>query len=74
VQHETTRRGDPDFATRAGIWADVAASRGHQLVAAGAVDEATRAAAETDYRRWVETTAERQTMYLLAVDGVRPGG
>ena len=74
VQHETTRRGDPDFTTRAGIWADVAASRGHQMVADGAVDEATRAAAETDYRRWVETTAERQTMYLLAVDGGRPGG
>jgi SAM-dependent methyltransferase len=74
VQHETTLRGDPDFATRAGIWADVAATRGHQMVADGAVDEATRAAAETDYRRWVDTTAERQTLYLLAVDGVRPGG
>jgi ubiquinone/menaquinone biosynthesis C-methylase UbiE len=74
VQHETTRRGDADFATRAGIWADVAASRGHQMVADGACDEATRAAAEVDYRRWVDTAAERQTMYLLAVDGVRPGG
>lgn len=74
AQHETTRRGDPDFAVRAGIWADVAATRGHQMVADGAVDEATRAAAESEYRRWVETTAERQTMYLLAVDGIRPGG
>jgi hypothetical protein len=27
--------------------------------------------AESEYRRWVETTAGRQTMYLLAVDGVR---
>lgn len=73
-QHETTRRGDPDFAVRTGIWADVAASRGHQMVADGAIDESTRAAAEIEYRRWVETTAARQTMYLLAVDGTRPGG
>jgi ubiquinone/menaquinone biosynthesis C-methylase UbiE len=71
AQHETTKRGDPDFVVRAGIWADVAATRGHQMVADGAVDEATRVAAEREYREWVTTKAERQTMYLLAVDGVR---
>ena len=70
-QHETATRGDPDFAVRAGIWADVAATRGHQMVTDGAVDEPTRAAAEHDYRDWVATKAQRQTMYLLAVDGVR---
>src|SRR4030095_12228102 len=31
-QTEVTRRGDPDFETRAGIWAAVAATRGHQMV------------------------------------------
>ena len=71
AQHETAERGDPDFARRAGIWADVAATRGHQMVADGAVDEPTRAAAEREYREWVATKAERQTMYLLAVDGAR---
>lgn len=71
-QHETARRGDPDFAVRAGIWADVAATRGHRMVADGAIDEATRAAAEHEYRRWVAEKAIRHTMYLLAVDGVRP--
>lgn len=71
-QHETARRGEPDFAVRAGIWADVAATRGHQMVADGAIDEATRAAAAVEYRAWVAEKATRQTMYLLAVDGVRP--
>ena len=71
AQHETVRRGDPDFAVRAGIWADVAATRGHQMVADGAIDEATRAAAEADYRAWVAADAIRHTMYLLAVDGAR---
>jgi len=70
-QHETTRRGDPDFAVRAGIWADVAATRGHQMVADGAIDEATRAHAEREYRDWVAGTAVTQTSYLLAVDGIR---
>jgi hypothetical protein len=71
-QHETTRRGDPDFATRTSIWAEVAASRGHQMVADGVISEELRAAAETDYRDWVDQRAESQTMYLLAVEGVRP--
>jgi ubiquinone/menaquinone biosynthesis C-methylase UbiE len=71
-QHEITRRGDSDFGTRTSIWAEVAASRGHQMVADGIITEELRAAAETDYRNWINQSAESQTMYLLAVEGVRP--
>ena len=71
-QHELTHRSDPDFATRIGIWAEVAASRGHQLVADGAIIEAERAEAEADYRDWIRNSAEAQVLYLLAVDGRRP--
>ena len=73
-QHETTRRGDPGFETRAAIWAEVAATRGHQMVADGVVTETERAAAETDHRAWVRDQAEAQTLYLLAVEGIRPIG
>jgi SAM-dependent methyltransferase len=71
-QHETTERGDEDFETRAGIWAEVAATRGHQMVADGVISEPERAAAQSDYRAWLDRDAKTQTMYLLAVDGTRP--
>src|SRR5439155_835352 len=69
-QHETLRRGEPDFTARAGIWADVAATRGRQMVADGFVDEGARAAAEAQLRAW-SRDGETMTMYLLAVDGAR---
>jgi ubiquinone/menaquinone biosynthesis C-methylase UbiE len=71
-QHEVTRRTDPDFDTRIGIWAEVAASRGHQMVADGVITEAERSAAEADHRQWARTRAESQTLYLVAVEGTRP--
>jgi SAM-dependent methyltransferase len=71
-QHEVTRRADPDFETRIRIWAEVAASRGHQMVADGVIDEEGRAAAEADHRQWARTRAESQTLYLVAVEGSRP--
>jgi SAM-dependent methyltransferase len=70
-QHEVTRRGDPEFETRAGIWAEVAASRGRQMVADGAVSEAERRAAEVDYRAWLRDGAQSHALYLRAVEGVR---
>ncbi len=70
-QHEFTRRSDPDFATRISIWAEVAASRGQQMVADGIITEDLRAAAETDYRAWIRDSAQSQAMYLLALEGVR---
>jgi 2-polyprenyl-3-methyl-5-hydroxy-6-metoxy-1,4-benzoquinol methylase len=70
-QHEVTERQAADFARRAGIWADVAASRGRQMVHAGVITEAQRLAAEQDYRLWLRDTAMSQSLYLLAVEGVR---
>jgi ubiquinone/menaquinone biosynthesis C-methylase UbiE len=71
-QHEVSRRGDPDFATRLGIWAEVAATRGHQMVADGVTTEAQRAAAEVEYRAWIQDQALAQTMHMVAVEGLRP--
>ena len=71
-QQESTQRGDDDFAIRAGIWADVAASRGHQMVRDGAISESERASAESDCRAWVENEAIAQTLHLFAVEGVSP--
>ncbi|MFL5804603.1 MAG: class I SAM-dependent methyltransferase [Roseiflexaceae bacterium] len=70
-QHETATHGDPDFATRINLWPDVAGSRGHQVVADGAISEADRAAAEAEGRAWARDEAQTQTLYLLAVEGVR---
>lgn len=71
-QHESARRGDPDFGEKAGIWADVAASRGRQLVADGYLTEEERQAAEQALRTWAEETGEFQRLYLLSVEGVAP--
>ncbi len=71
-QHEVARRGDADFETRAGVWTHVAATRGRQMVADGAVTERERAQAERDYRDRVSECARSHTQYLLAVEGVRP--
>ena len=71
-QLETTRRGDPDFHIRAGIWAETAAFHGPRMVEDGVLTEQERAGAEADYRHWVATQAESQTLYLVSVEGVRP--
>jgi ubiquinone/menaquinone biosynthesis C-methylase UbiE len=71
-QHETTERGDEEFEARAGIWAEVAATRGHQMVSDGVISEQERATAQADYRAWLRDDAKAQTMYLLAVEGIRP--
>lgn len=71
-QHEVARLGDPDFHEKARIWADVAASRGHQLVADGYIAEAERAEAERALCAWVDEDATYQRLYLLAVEGATP--
>ncbi|MFE4570797.1 methyltransferase domain-containing protein [Paenibacillus chitinolyticus] len=71
-QHEIVMREDGNFLQQAGIWADVAATRGVQMVADGYLSEQERAAAEIEYRQWVQTEAVSQTMYMLAVEGVKP--
>ena len=72
AQHETTQRGDADFEARLGIWAEVAATRGHQMARDGLISEAQRAAAEADYRQWMQTEAVSQRLYLVSVVGTRP--
>lgn len=70
MQPEATTRRDPNSAERVGLWADVAATRGHQMVADGFVSEPERLAAEEEYRTWVESDAESMTLHLDAVQGV----
>jgi SAM-dependent methyltransferase len=69
-QPERSQRDDSDFMTRAGIWADVAATRGHQMVKDGVMSEAERDAAERDYRAWVAADAQSMTLHLAAVQGI----
>lgn len=70
-QHEAARRADADFEVRLGIWAEVAATRGRQMVRDGVLTEAQRAAAEADYRHWMQDQAVSQRMYLISVEGTR---
>lgn len=72
-QHEETRRGDADFPRRIRLWADVARTRGLQVVATGFVTEAERQAAIEAFDRWVAGEAREQRFYLLSVTGVKPG-
>jgi len=72
-QHEESKRSNIDFESKVGIWADVAASRGHQLVQEHYLSEQTRLMAETEYRRWVSEEAIYMKMYLLAVSGSKIG-
>jgi len=69
---EVSRRTDPDFAVRLGLWAEVAATRGHQMVTDGVITEFQRAAAETEYSAWLQENAASQRLYLMAVEGTRP--
>jgi len=71
-QLETTRRGDPNFRIRAGVWAETAAFHGPRMVEDGVLTEQERAAAEADYRHWVATEAQSQTLYLASVEGSCP--
>lgn len=71
-QHEFSRRDDRDFVRRVGIWADVAATRGHQMVKDGFVSESDRDAAEREYRSWVAVAAQSMTLHLAAVQGAIP--
>jgi ubiquinone/menaquinone biosynthesis C-methylase UbiE len=71
-QHQLTKRTDPDFETRMGIWADVVAIKGPQMVQDGVLTEDQRLAAEVDYREWVRDRAKSQNLYCITVEGVLP--
>ncbi len=71
AQHEVIHRDEPAFAEQIGLWANVAASRGLQMVSDGFITESERALAESGFRRWMEEDAQVQTLYLLAVEGIK---
>ncbi len=68
--HELTQRGDPDFAGKAGIWSEVAATRGHQLVKDNYITEDERLAAITAYDAWIAGEGQSMQLYLLGVSAV----
>lgn len=70
-QHEKVTRNDEGFQLNVNIWADVLASRGLQMVKDGYITDTERTITEKDYRDWVEKSAKSQTMYLLAIEGIR---
>jgi len=65
--HEVSTSGEPGLT----LWADVAATRGHQMVADGVLSDAARAAAEAAFRAWAEESAKHQTLYLISCCGRR---
>lgn len=71
-QHEITNRQDVQFSILMGLWAEVAATRGRQMVSEGFITEKLRRNAERDYRAWVKTAAQSQKLYLLSVEGRAP--
>lgn len=71
IQSEVTDRKDETFQTSISIWASVAESRGVQMVNDGYITETQRLEAVIDYQDWVKNEAESQTMYLLAVEGIK---
>jgi ubiquinone/menaquinone biosynthesis C-methylase UbiE len=73
-EDEIATRGEEDFEVRMALWAEVIATRGHQLVADGALTEAERAGAEHDLREWIGKSAQRQTLRLKAIVGTRSRG
>jgi ubiquinone/menaquinone biosynthesis C-methylase UbiE len=71
-ESESTDPSDPAYLTHAALWCDVVATRGHQMVADGALTEAERIAAEAEMRGWVERRDGRQTLCLRACVGRKP--
>ncbi len=69
-QPESTAFGDIDFGDRVNIWAEVASTRGRQMVADGFLSEPERNKAEREYREWVTSEARSMSLHLNAVHGI----
>jgi ubiquinone/menaquinone biosynthesis C-methylase UbiE len=69
AQHELTKKSDADFAGKAGIWSEVAKTRGQQLVKDNYITEEERLAAITAYDSWIKNEGQSMQMYLLAIEG-----
>jgi SAM-dependent methyltransferase len=73
-QPEITHRDEEDFKVRIPLWGQVIATRGHQIVADGFLDEARRGTAQADFEAWAANRARSQTLCLAATEGVAPTG
>jgi ubiquinone/menaquinone biosynthesis C-methylase UbiE len=71
-QIELAVRGDGDFAGRMALWPGVIATRGHQLVADAMISESERGEAGEAFERWTRTSAQSQSLHLVAVSARRP--
>ncbi|RPD41707.1 class I SAM-dependent methyltransferase [Chitinophaga barathri] len=65
---ELTQRSDAHFVSKARIWAEVAETRGHQLVKDNYITEAERQAAIIAYDAWLANEGRGMQLYLLAVE------
>ena len=68
-QHETSIRGEEEFAATTRIWSIVAETRGKQVVKDGYCSEELRLQAIKEYDAWIANEAQSMTLYLLAVEG-----
>jgi SAM-dependent methyltransferase len=59
----TVSAGEPDFFRAAGMWRMVIESRGRQMVLAGHLTEADRAAALSAYTRWMQEPGATMTLH-----------
>ena len=69
-QDEVSKRSDPDFAEKLGIWAEVASIRGLKVVEDGFIAEADRVRAIDEYKAWIRDSSESQILYLRSVEGI----
>lgn len=67
VADEVSRKGDPDFLHRVGIWSKVAELK--QIQEEGYVSDSLRTKAIEEYNAWTATNAEAMTMKLKEVRG-----
>lgn len=68
-QHETSIRGEEEFAATTRIWSIVAEIRGKQVVNDGYCTEELRQQAIEEYDTWLANEVQSMTLYLLAVEG-----
>jgi ubiquinone/menaquinone biosynthesis C-methylase UbiE len=65
--NEVYKRGDPNFASKVGIWSKVAASS--QMVEEGYIKDEDRLQAIEEYNYWIDTDAQLMIMKLKEVRG-----
>lgn len=72
VQDEVTKRGEPEFAERAGLWSEVIDNVGGHLATAGFCTKRQLEEARECYDSWAKTALVKQTLAMRAVTGIVP--